>query len=56
MRGFIWLALAVLLFLAWGLSYIVFHVAGLLIHLLLVLAIISLMVHAFFGRRTAQRQ
>jgi hypothetical protein len=56
MRGFIWLALAVLLFLAWGLSYIVFHVAGLLIHLLLVLALISLMLHAFIGKRAAPGQ
>ncbi len=45
MRGFVWFALAVLLFLAWGISYMVFHVAGLLIHLLLVLALISLVLH-----------
>jgi hypothetical protein len=56
MRGFIWLALAVLLFLAWGLSYIVFHVAGLLIHLLLFLALVSVMFHAFFRNRAAPRQ
>jgi hypothetical protein len=56
MRGFVWLALGVLLFLAWGVSYIVFHVAGLLIHLLLVLALISVMFHAFFGKRAAPRQ
>ena len=56
MRGFVWLALGVLLFLAWGVSYIVFHVAGLLIHLLLVLALISVMFHAFFGKRAAARQ
>jgi hypothetical protein len=43
MRDFVWLALGVLLFLAWGLSYIVFHVAGLLIHLLLLLALVSVM-------------
>jgi hypothetical protein len=56
MRGFVWLALGVLLFLAWGVSYFVFHVAGLLIHLLLVLALISVMFHAFFGKRAAPRQ
>ncbi len=56
MRGFIWLALAVLLFLAWVVSYIVFHVAGVLIHLLLLLALISVMFHAFFGKRAAPRQ
>ncbi len=51
MRGFVWLALAVLLFLAWGTSYIVFHVAGVLIHLLLALGLISVMFHAIFGKR-----
>jgi len=51
MRDFVWLVLAVLLFLAWGISYIVFHVAGFLIHLLLVLALISLMLDAFIGTR-----
>jgi len=56
MRGFVWLALAVLLFLAWGISYMVLHVAGVLIHLLLVLALISLMFHAFIGKRPAPRQ
>ena len=51
MRSFVWLALGVLLFLAWGLSYIVFHVAGFLIHLLLVFALISVIVDAFIGNR-----
>ncbi len=56
MRSFVWLALGVLLFLAWGLSYIVFHVAGFLIHLLLVFALISVIVDAFIGNRTAPHQ
>ena len=56
MRNFIWLALGVLLFLAWGLSYIVFHVAGFLIHLLLVFALISVIVDAFIEKHTAPRQ
>ena len=56
MRGFIWLALAVVLFLAWGLSYIVYHVAGMLIHLLLVLAAVFLMFYAFSGNHAAPRQ
>ena len=56
MRDFVWLALGVLLFLVWGLSYIVFHVAGFLIHLLLVFALISVIVDAFTGKRTAPRQ
>ena len=47
MRGFIWLVLALLLFLAWVASYIVYHVAGILIHLLLVFALLSLLVHIY---------
>jgi len=47
MRDFIWLVLALLLFVAWVGSYIVFHVAGFLIHLLLVFALLSLLVHVF---------
>ncbi|MCU1239295.1 MAG: hypothetical protein JWO71_21 [Candidatus Acidoferrum typicum] len=55
MRDVALLALAALLFLAWGLSYLVFRVAGVLIHLLLVLALVSMMFHAFSGKRTAPR-
>jgi len=51
MRGFVWLGLGVLLLLAWGISYIVFHVAGVLIHLLLVFALMSFMFSAFIGKR-----
>jgi hypothetical protein len=46
-----WLALGVLLFLAWGLSYFVFHVAAVLIHLLLIFALMSFMFSAFIGKR-----
>ncbi len=56
MRDFAWLALGVLLFLVWGLSYVVFHVAGFLIHLLLVFALISVIVDGFIGTRAAPRQ
>jgi uncharacterized membrane protein YfcA len=51
MRGFIWLAIALLLFFAWIGSFIVYHVAGFIIHLLLVLALISLVLQLFTGRR-----
>ena len=51
MRGVVWLALAVLLFFAWIGSFIMYHVAGFLIHLLLILALISLVIHLFSGRR-----
>jgi hypothetical protein len=46
-----WLALGVLLCLAWGVSYFMFHVTGFLIHLLLVFALMSFMFSAFIGRR-----
>ncbi len=51
MRGFVWLGLGVLLFLAWAISYFVFHVNGVLIHLLLVFALISFMIYVFGGKR-----
>jgi Family of unknown function (DUF5670) len=51
MRSFIWLALAVLLLFAWVGSFIMYHVAGFLIHLLLIFAVISLVIHLFTGRR-----
>lgn len=47
MRDFIWLVLAFLLFVAWVGSYIVYHVAGIFIHLLLVFALISLLIHVY---------
>jgi hypothetical protein len=39
------------LFLAWLGGFLVFHVSGALIHILLVLAVISLIAH-FFRRQT----
>jgi hypothetical protein len=41
------LAIAIILFIAWALGFLAFHVAGGLIHLLIVLAVISLVVHLF---------
>lgn len=43
--------LAVILIIAWILGFGVFHVAGGLIHLLLVLAIIAFIWHLVTGRR-----
>jgi hypothetical protein len=51
MRGFIWLTVAVLLLFAWIESFIVYHVAGFLIHLLLIFAVIALVIQVFTGRR-----
>ena len=45
------LALAILLGLAWILGFGVFHVASAAIHVLVVLAIISVLVHLIRGRR-----
>jgi Family of unknown function (DUF5670) len=45
-------ALAIILVLAWLLGFGVFHVAGSLIHLLLVLAVISILWRFIGGRRT----
>jgi hypothetical protein len=42
--------LAVILLLAWALGLGVFHVAGGLIHLLVILAVISVIVHLVRGR------
>jgi hypothetical protein len=51
MRGFVWLGLGVLLFLAWAISYFVFNVAGVMIHSLLIFALISFMIYVFIGKR-----
>jgi hypothetical protein len=51
MRGFVWIAIAVLLLFAWIGSFIMYHVAGFLIHLLLLFALISLLIHLFTGKR-----
>ena len=45
------MTLFVVLLVAWLLGWVAFHVAGGLIHLLLIVAIISLIVHFMRGRR-----
>jgi hypothetical protein len=49
----IWMILFVVLLIAWIGGFTVFHVAGGLIHLLLVFAAISLVLHFVVGRRAA---
>jgi len=44
--------LAVILFIAWILGFVVFHVAGGLIHLLLVIAVVVFIFNLISGRRT----
>ena len=47
------LTLFVILLVMWLLGFFAFHVAGGLIHLLLIMAVISLAVHFFRGRSAA---
>jgi hypothetical protein len=49
----IWTVLFVVLLIAWVGGFTVFHVAGGLIHLLLIFAVISLIMHFVAGSRTA---
>lgn len=49
----IWTILFVILLIAWIGGFTVFHVAGGLIHLLLVFAVISLILHFVLGTRSA---
>jgi len=49
----IWTVLFVILLIAWLGGFMVFHVAGGLIHLLLVFAVISLILHFVTGSRPA---
>jgi hypothetical protein len=50
--NFIFLVLFIVLLAGWVLAWAAFHVAGGLIHLLLVLAAIFLVIHLVQGRRT----
>ena len=47
------LTIGVILLVAWLLGLFAFHVAGGLIHLVLVLAVIAFIVHLFTGRTRA---
>ena len=47
------LGLFVILLILWLLGFFAFHVAGGLIHLLIILAVISLVIHLFRGRSAA---
>ncbi|HYX53304.1 MAG TPA: lmo0937 family membrane protein [Candidatus Limnocylindrales bacterium] len=47
------LIIALVLFVLWILGFVAFHVSSALIHLLLILAVISLVWHLVTGRRAA---
>ncbi|HEX4582033.1 MAG TPA: lmo0937 family membrane protein [Acidobacteriaceae bacterium] len=48
-----WIAIAIILLLLWAGGFLMFHVAGFLIHILLIVAVISFILHFVTGRRTA---
>jgi hypothetical protein len=50
---FMFLTLFVILMVMWLLGFFAFHVAGGLIHILLIVAVISLVAHLFMGRSAA---
>jgi small neutral amino acid transporter SnatA (MarC family) len=52
-RDFIFLVLFFVLLGVWSISWLAFHIAGGLIHLLLIVAVISLVLHVFRGTRSA---
>jgi hypothetical protein len=47
------LALFVILLIMWMLGFFAFHIAGGLIHILLIIAVIALVLHLFRGRSMA---
>ena len=49
-RDFLFLALFFILAGVWLVSWTAFHIAGGLIHVLLILAVVSLLLHVFRGR------
>jgi hypothetical protein len=46
-----WLALAIILVLLWVGGFLLFHIAGFILHILLIVALVSLVVHLLSGRR-----
>jgi hypothetical protein len=53
LRDFLFLVLFFILLGVWGVGWLAFHIAGGMIHLLLVLAVIFLVIHLFRGGRRA---
>jgi hypothetical protein len=53
LRDFLFLILFFVLLGVWVTAWLAFHVAGGLIHLLLIIAVISLVMHVFRGRSAA---
>jgi hypothetical protein len=53
LRDFLFLILFFVLLGVWAMGWLAFHFAGGLIHLLLIFAVISLVLHLFRGRTAA---
>jgi Family of unknown function (DUF5670) len=53
LRDFVFLVLFFVLLVGWLLAWVTYHVAGGLIHLLLIFAVISLIMHVFQSRRAS---
>ncbi len=45
-----WIGIALVLIVVWLVSFLAFHIAGGLIHLLLIFAVISIVLHFIRGR------
>jgi Family of unknown function (DUF5670) len=52
-RDFVFLVLFFILLMIWAAGWLAFHIAGGMIHLLLILAVVFLIVHLFRGRSAA---
>jgi hypothetical protein len=48
-----WIGIGIILLLLWAGGFFAFHVAGFLIHILLILAVVSFVLHFVMGRRAA---
>ena len=48
-----WIGIAIILLLLWAGGFFAFHVAGFLIHILLILAVVSFVIHFITGRRAS---
>ncbi|QYE35196.1 MULTISPECIES: lmo0937 family membrane protein [Sphingosinicellaceae] len=48
-----WIGIGLVLVVVWLVSFLAFHIAGGLIHLLLLFAVISIVIHFIRGRSTA---
>jgi hypothetical protein len=53
MRFGLFLGIAIVLVIFWAGGFLLFHIAGGLIHLLLLLAVISVVIHLFTGSKAA---